>query len=80
LSVISEALANCNTLKQKQGGRKGTMGHGLHDYKKRHGGKKMRIEFTVGVKRPKDPVQATKLSSEVGFYTRNKMPIATHWK
>jgi hypothetical protein len=56
------------------------MGHGLDDYTKRHGGNKMRIEFTAGVKRPKDAVQAAKFSSEVGFYTRNNMPIATHWK
>jgi hypothetical protein len=48
------------------------MGHGLHDYTRRHGGKKMRIEFTAGVKRPKDLVQAAKLSFEVGFYTRTK--------
>ena len=55
------------------------MGQGLHDYTRRNGGNKMHIEFTAGVKRPKDPVEAAKLSSEVGFYTRSKMPIATNW-
>jgi hypothetical protein len=40
----------------------------------------MRIEFTAGVKRPKDAVQAAELSPELGFYTCSKMPIATHWK
>lgn len=79
LSLISEAVSKCNTLKRKRGGRKATMGHGLHDYTRRNGGNKMHIEFTAGVKRPKDPVQAAKLSSEVGFYTRSKMPIATNW-
>jgi hypothetical protein len=43
------------------------MGHGLHDYTRRHGGNKMCIEFTAGVNRPKDLVQAAKLSFEVGF-------------
>ena len=79
LSLISEAVTNCGTLKRKQGGCKITMGHGLHDYTRRNGGNKMHIEFTAGVKRPKDPVQAAKLSSDVGFYTRSKMPIATNW-
>ena len=40
----------------------------------------MHIEFTAGVRRPKEVVQVAKLSSEVGFYTCTNMPIATHWK
>jgi hypothetical protein len=56
------------------------VGHGLHEFIRRHDGNKMHIEFTAGVRRPKKVVRAAKLSSEVGFYTRSNMPIATHWK
>jgi hypothetical protein len=55
------------------------MGHGLHEYTRRHGGNKMPIEFTAGVRRPKDYVQSAKLSNEVGIHIREKMPLATHW-
>ncbi|KAK1668812.1 hypothetical protein QYE76_056971 [Lolium multiflorum] len=43
------------------------MGHGLHEYTRRHGGNKMPIEFTPGVRRPKDYVQSAKLSNEGKF-------------
>ena len=56
------------------------MGHGLEAYTKKHGGNKMRIDFTEGAKRPLDHVQAAKLSSQFGVHVRNKMLIATHWK
>ncbi|KAK1609518.1 hypothetical protein QYE76_033191 [Lolium multiflorum] len=55
------------------------MGHGLHEYTRRHGGNKMPIEFTPGVRRPKDYVQSAKLSNDVGIHIREKMPLATHW-
>ena len=55
------------------------MGHGLHEYARRNGGSKLHIDFSEGAKRPKDPVQAAKLSSECGIHIRNKMPLATHW-
>lgn len=79
LSLISEALTNSSRQKRKRGGRKATMGHGLHEYTRRNDGNKMQIEFTAGFRRPKKPLHAAKLSSEVGFYIRSKMPIATHW-
>jgi hypothetical protein len=40
----------------------------------------MQIDFTPGMRRPTDPVQAAKLSSECGIHVRNNMPLATHWK
>ena len=40
----------------------------------------MKIEFEEGLRRPKDPVQAAKLSSECGVQLRNEMPLATKWK
>ena len=55
------------------------MGHGLNEYTRRNGGNKMQIDFTAGVRRPRDPVQAAKLSSEVGVTIRNKMPLVTNW-
>ena len=39
----------------------------------------MRIEFTEGLHRPTDHVQASKLSSQFGVHVRNKMKLATHW-
>ena len=48
---------------------------------KKNGGNKMQIDFTAGVRRPKNPLHAAKLSSEVGIHIRSdKMPLATHWK
>jgi hypothetical protein len=55
------------------------MGHGLHDYSRRHGGNKMKIEFTDGLRRPKNPLHAAKLSSEVGIQIRDKVHLATNW-
>ena len=55
------------------------MGHGLHEFTRRNGGNKMQIDFTAGVRRPKDYIQSAKLSSEVGIHIRAKMPLATHW-
>ena len=41
----------------------------------------MQIDFTTGVRRPKNLLHAAKLSSEVGMHIRSdKMPLATHWK
>ena len=40
----------------------------------------MPLESTDGERRPKDPVQSAKLSSECGIHIRNKFPLATHWK
>ena len=40
----------------------------------------MQIDFTEGARRPKNPVQAAKLSSECGIHIRSSMPLATHWK
>ena len=40
----------------------------------------MPIEFTEGAKRPKDLIQAAKLSSECGIHIRSKMPLAANWK
>jgi hypothetical protein len=54
------------------------MGHGLHDYTRSHGGNKMKIEFTEGVRGPKDHIQAAKLSSEVGIQIHDKMPLVTN--
>lgn len=57
------------------------MGHSLHEWTKKNGGNKMQIDFTAGVRRPKNPLHAAKLSSEVGIHIRSdKMPLATHWK
>jgi hypothetical protein len=39
----------------------------------------MKIEFTKGIRRPKDHIQTAKLSSEVGIQIRNKMPLVTNW-
>ncbi|KAK1654032.1 hypothetical protein QYE76_071837 [Lolium multiflorum] len=74
-----ETLTTSGGSKRKRGGRRRTMGHGLHEYTRRHGGNKMPIEFTPGVRRPKDYVQSAKLSNEVGIHIREKMPLATHW-
>ncbi|KAK1611868.1 hypothetical protein QYE76_035541 [Lolium multiflorum] len=74
-----ETLTTSGGSKRKRGGRRRIMGHGLHEYTRRHGGNKMPIEFTAGVRRPKDYVQSAKLSNEVGIHIREKMPLATHW-
>ncbi|KAK1692615.1 hypothetical protein QYE76_009312 [Lolium multiflorum] len=74
-----ETLTTSGGSKRKRGGRRRTMGHGLHEYTRRNGGNKMPIEFTPGVRRPKDYVQSAKLSNEVGIHIREKMPLATHW-
>jgi hypothetical protein len=56
------------------------MGHGLDDYAKRNGGRKMKIDFSAGRVRPLDPVQAAKLASQCGVHVRsNIMHVATHW-
>jgi hypothetical protein len=56
------------------------MGHGLDDYAKRNGGRKMKIDFSAGRVRPLDPVQAAKLASQCGIHVRsNIMHVATHW-
>ena len=55
------------------------MGHGLHDYTRRNGGNKMKIELTEGLRRPKNPLHAAKLSSEVGIQIRDKVHLATNW-
>jgi hypothetical protein len=44
------------------------MGHGLDDYAKRNGGRKMKIDFSAGRVRPLDPIQAAKLASQCGVY------------
>ena len=56
-----------------------SMGHGLHDYTRRNGGNKMKIDFTEGLRRPKNPLHAAKLSSEVGIQIRYKVHLATNW-
>jgi hypothetical protein len=76
---VSETLATTSGSKRKHGQRGKSMGHGLHDYTRSHGGNKMKIEFTEGVRRPKDHIQAAKLSSEVGIQIRDKMPLVTNW-
>ncbi|PNT77068.1 hypothetical protein BRADI_1g57328v3 [Brachypodium distachyon] len=52
----------------------------INEYVKRNGGRKMKIDFSEGRARPADSNQASKLSSECGIHTRNKMHVATHWK
>jgi hypothetical protein len=54
------------------------MGHSLEEYTAKHG--KMKIDFEEGARRPKDPVQAARLSSECGVQLRKEMPLATRWK
>jgi hypothetical protein len=39
----------------------------------------MKIEFTEGVRGPKDHIRIAKLSSEVGIQIRDKMPLVTNW-
>ena len=79
LCLISDPLTASGLTKRKRGGRRPTMGHGLHEYTRRNGGIKMKIDFTPGVRRPKNYIHAAKLSSEVGIHIRAKMPLATHW-
>ena len=55
-----------------------TMGHSLEEYTKKYG--KMRIDFEEGARRPKDPIQAGRLSSECGVQLHNEMALATRWK
>jgi hypothetical protein len=60
--------------------RRPTMGHGIDDYAKRNGGRKMKIDFSAGRVRPLDPIQAAKLASQCGIHVRsNIMHVATHW-
>ena len=66
--------------KRKRGGRREAFGHGLEVFARRNGGSKMLISFKDGMRRPADPVQAAKLSTECGIHIRSKMPLATHWK
>ena len=80
LSLVSVAIVDTGALKEKRNVRKPTMGHGVHEWSRRNGGAKMQINFTPGMRRPTDPVQAAKLSSECGIHIRSKMPLATHWK
>jgi hypothetical protein len=40
----------------------------------------MQIEFYDGARRPKNPVQAAKLSSACGIHIRSSMTLAKHWK
>ncbi|KAM0839819.1 hypothetical protein ACQ4PT_060056 [Festuca glaucescens] len=49
-------------------------------WSRRNGGAKVQIDFTPGMRRPTDTVQAAKLISECGVHIRSKMPLATHWK
>jgi hypothetical protein len=74
---VSETLATTSDSKRKHGQRGKSMVHGLHDYTRSHGGNKMKIEFTEGVRRPKDHIQAAKLSFVVGIQFRDKMPLVT---
>ena len=43
-------------------------------------GSKMKVNFMEGANMPIDPLQEAKLSSEVGYQVRTKMPIKTKWK
>lgn len=79
-SHLTELITTSNGPKRKRGGRRPTMGHGLHEYTRRHGGLKMQIESYDGARRPKDPVQAAKLNSACGIHIRSSMPLAKHWK
>uniref|UniRef100_A0ACD5UB26 Uncharacterized protein n=1 Tax=Avena sativa TaxID=4498 RepID=A0ACD5UB26_AVESA len=76
--VCSSAPKNLeNSVRSK---RRPTMGHGLDDYAKRNGGRKMKIDFSAGRVRPLDPIQAAKLASQCGIHVRsNIMHVATHW-
>jgi hypothetical protein len=56
------------------------MGYGIHEYTRKHGGLKMQIKFYDGTRRPKNLVQAAKLSSACGIHIRDSMPLAKHWK
>ena len=40
----------------------------------------MKVDFMEGENMPIDPLQAAKLSSEVGYQVKNNMPIKTKWK
>ena len=40
----------------------------------------MKVDFMEGANMPIDPLQAAKLSSEVGYQVGTKMPIKTKWK
>ena len=55
---------------------------GIHSMNgQKNGGNKMQIDFTAGLRRPKNPLHAAKLSSEVGMHIHSdKMPLAMHWK
>ena len=54
------------------------MEHSLEEYTIKLG--KMKIDFEEGARRPKDPIQAARLSSECGVQLRKEMPLATRWK
>jgi hypothetical protein len=78
LSLVPVAIVDKGALKEKRNVRKPTMGHGVHEWSRRNGGAKRQIDFTPSTRRPTDPVQAAKLSSECGIQIRSKMPLATH--
>ena len=80
LCTVSELLAKTIMEKRKRDGRREDFGHGLEVYARRNGGSKMPISFKDGLRRPTDPVQAAKLSTECGIHIRSKMPLATHRK
>ena len=68
LCTVSELLAKNVMEKRKRGGRREAFGHGLDFYARRNGGSKMPISFKDGLRRPTDPVQAAKLSTECGIH------------
>ncbi|CAM0948639.1 unnamed protein product [Alopecurus aequalis] len=83
--VRDQGALVCSTLPtnpetSKRGKRRPTMGHGIRDYAKRNGGRKMKIDFSAGRVRPLDPVQAAKLTSQCGIHVRSHMHVAKHWK
>ena len=80
LSLVSVVIVDKGGIQEKRNVRKPTMGHGVHEWSRRNGGAKMPINFTPGMRRPTDPVQAAKLSSECGVQIRGGLPLATHWK
>jgi hypothetical protein len=75
LSLVSVVIVHKGALKEKRNVHKPTMGYGVHEWSRRNGGAKMPIDFTPGMRRPTDPVQAAKLSSECGIQIRSKMPV-----
>ena len=74
---------HCQTLSsQNRKDKDADLPWGIHSMNgQKNGGNKMKIDFTAGVRRPKNPLHTAKLSSEVGMHIRSdKMPLAMHWK